>query len=227
MTADVLAFFKEATAFAILAFIVIVVAVLVYRAFIKYAEVEKVKAEALKVKTGNETIIEEARATAAKAFASAEVAKLAKAEIEADADATYRNLQLTTSQQMSVLIAKLATGQELAVTAASGSEQRIIAAGASSEERVVAKFDDVRDDIVAGFKDWQEFSNMYMKMLLENPPATRPRLKRAMEAYSTGDMAKAQAIADEDVPGDAPPATVSASGQISEAPAGENGGLAA
>lgn len=88
-----------------------------------------------------------------------------------------------------------------------------------SEMRVTAKFDDVRDDIVEGFRDWQEFSNMYMKMLLENPPATRPRLKRAMEAYSQGDMIKAQAIADEEEKGDAPPATVSASGKISEAPA--------
>lgn len=91
-------------------------------------------------------------------------------------------LQATTAQ----VLAEVVTGQKR--TGARIEETSIMAG---------TQLTGARDDIMESIQMFKEFSGIVLGMLLEDPPATRERIKRAMRAFAEGEMKKAQDIADE------------------------------
>lgn len=104
-----------------------------------------------------------------------------------------RNRHQQNHDQFMLMIAALTSKQvegDAAVTASlSGSETHII-----------TSVEGARDDIVEGLKEYRRFNIIMLDMLLQDPPAGRSRIKRAMKAYAEGDMRGAQAVADESEP---------------------------
>lgn len=101
-----------------------------------------------------------------------------------------RLAQATALQETARALVRLSIGQNATEATVKGAESRL---GAMVEG--------ARDLIIEGIKDYRDFSLLYWGMLIEDPPASRGRLKRAREAWDEGDMQKVQAVADEDVAG--------------------------
>lgn len=78
-----------------------------------------------------------------------------------------------------------------------GKQNETLAATKETEAQIGIKVTGARDDILEAILMFKEFSAIVLGLLLEDPPATKERIRRAMQAFGQGDMKKAQAVADE------------------------------
>lgn len=76
----------------------------------------------------------------------------------------------------------------------------VVASLSGSESHVISSVEGARDDIVEGLKEYRRFNIIILDMLLQDPPAGRSRIKRAMKAFAEGNVQGAQAVADEAEP---------------------------
>lgn len=76
----------------------------------------------------------------------------------------------------------------------------VVASMSGSQISIVASVEGARDDIVEGLKEYRSFNIIILDMLLQDPPAGRSRIKRAMKAFAEGNVQGAQAVADESEP---------------------------
>lgn len=79
-------------------------------------------------------------------------------------------------------------------------DEAIASSLTGTKTSIIHSVEGARDDIVEGLKEYRSFNIIMLDMLLQDPPAGRSRIKRAMKAYAEGDMRKAQAVADESEP---------------------------
>lgn len=106
-------------------------------------------------------------------------------------------VQATLQAEIAKQLASLIVGQKQATKAITGAGVAIGARIDTAEQLIGTKIDDAQSAIVEGIVDYRDFSILYWGMLVEDPPATRERLKRVRRAWDEGDMEKAQSIADE------------------------------
>lgn len=93
------------------------------------------------------------------------------------------------NQQFMLLFATL-TGKQ-------GELQRAVE---RSERSVNKKVETSADDTTQSLEDFKDLFIMTIDMMMEDPRATRERIKRMQKAWAEGDMNKAQAVADETQP---------------------------
>lgn len=109
---------------------------------------------------------------------------------------TIQATVLTQAETVRVLTG-LAGAQKATTAAVKGSETRLSDKVEESEKRLGGKVEGARDDIIEGIIDYRDFSLLYWGMLVEDPPASRDRLKRARDAWDKGDMQEVKDVADE------------------------------
>jgi hypothetical protein len=144
----------------------------------------------------------EAAAAVVRAQADAEASKnnteaerIRDTRHEADkAAAALIQLQIVTA------IAGITAQQKLTRGAVFSIEDHMLDAFKASEATLGDKVEDVRQVFIEGLAVYQTVSSFMLGLLMKNPPAGLDQIKRMLKAWAAGDLAGAQAVADEDIP---------------------------
>lgn len=193
--------------------------------------IDKLAAARIKTAETNLEIVKyesQAKVTTAETLAQAQVKaaevglETAKQQTEAQRQALERETRLATELNAeraetakirlatATLLESGAVAQTEAARALAGMarEQKITTAQVrGSETRLGAKVEGARDLIVQGIEEATQYFVMMLQLLVEDPAATRERIKRFTLAWVAGDVVMAQAVVDEEVP---PPAAEAA-----------------
>jgi hypothetical protein len=182
--------FKDLSPFAMAAIVLIVLG----RGYFKS---EEKKAEAL-VKSG-EYALETAKANAA----SDERRDIERAKVAAQLILQQDRLAKELAEKSEKLAAELEISRRgTAVILHNIAERQATTAefAVSSESRLTTQVAGVQDANAQSMGDLKDLFIMTFDMYMENPRATYERIKRMQKAWAEGDMDKAQAVVDEDVP---------------------------
>lgn len=100
-----------------------------------------------------------------------------------------RLAQARALQETSRALIKLSIGQNTTEATVKGAESRL-----------GTKVEEARDATVQSLERFKDLFIMTIDLMMEDPSATFERIKRMQNAWAEGDMEKAQAVVDEDVP---------------------------
>lgn len=81
-----------------------------------------------------------------------------------------------------------------------GKQGELLRAVERSERKIGSQVETSADDTTQSLEDFKDLFIMTIDMMMEDPRATRERIKRMQKAWAEGDMNKAQAVADETQP---------------------------